>query len=123
MPAAGLSSLAERWLSIGSASCFRLGPQIRSHTLRALHGTAQPVPRMPAWLPSAGRPAAPRGVSSASYSPTATDARRNTHRVDGPVRPQPATAIPAASHAQAGCSETAPTGVAVARLVLEWVCF
>src|ERR1022692_3400476 len=71
---------------------------------------------MTAWLPSVGAWALLRVVSSAPYSQAATDARRDICRVAGPVRPQPATMTPAALSVSAGCCETDPTGVAIARL-------
>jgi hypothetical protein len=72
---------------------------------------------------SAGGSETRPGVSSASYNPTATDWQRDTRRVGGLVRPPPATAILAALYRPAGRFETAPTGAAVERLVLGWVCF
>src|SRR5713101_4970849 len=62
-----------------------------------------------------------RAVSSAPYSPAVEGARRNTHRVAGPTRPQPATATLAASSVATECYETDPTGVATARLARECV--
>src|ERR1700731_2726781 len=78
---------------------------------------------MPAWAPFVGGWKVRRAVSSAPYNPVVVGARRNTHRAAGPVRPQPATATPAASSAATGGCETDPTGVATARLTREWVCF
>src|SRR5713226_309729 len=78
---------------------------------------------MPAWSPSFGGLELRRAVSSAPYSPAVADARRNTHRVAGQARPQPATATPAASSVAAGCCETDPTAVVTARLARKWVCF
>src|SRR5437016_2019791 len=78
---------------------------------------------MPAWLPSCGGVEPRRAASSAPYSPAAAGARRNTHRVYGPARPQPATAPPAALSAVPGCCETDPTAVATGRLIREGVLF
>jgi hypothetical protein len=55
------------------------------------------------------------------YNPAVAAARRNRLHVAGPVRPQPATATPAALSAAAGCCETDPTGVATARSARVWV--
>src|SRR5579872_3573331 len=109
--------------STGFASCSRPRTRTRPHILRVVRATAPPIPRMLAWLLPAERSETRRGVASASYSPTVADARRDTRRVVGPVRPQPATAIPEALSAAAVYFEIAPTGVAVARLVLEGVGF
>jgi hypothetical protein len=73
----------------------------------------------PGWMPFAGGWKVRQAVSSAPHSPTEAGARRNTHRVAGPVRPQLAKATPAVSSVAAGCCETDPTGVATARLVRE----
>src|SRR5260370_35295923 len=60
-----------------------------------------------------------RAVSSAPYSPAADDARRNTHRVPGPVQLRLATLNPAVSFAVVGGYESVPVGVVTAPLSRE----
>src|ERR1700683_3621060 len=76
---------------------------------------------MPPWVPFAGDWEVHPAVSSAPYNPAVAAARPNGLRVAGPVRPPPATAIPATSSAAAGFCETDPTGVATLRSAREWV--
>src|SRR5713101_2226928 len=110
--------------STACASCLSWGPRPRSSILPASLDAARSVRRTPAWLLSVGGLEFRRVVSSTPYSPAEAGARQNTHRVAGPVRPQPATATPVASSDAAGCRETDPTGVATVRLAQEWVrCF
>ena len=73
-------------------------------------------PALPAWLFfSVGGLEVHRAVSSASYSPVATDGQPDKHRIAGPIRLRPAIRIPAALSSPTGCCETDPTDAATAR--------
>jgi hypothetical protein len=115
-----LSNPVQRSTSNESASCCQSRTRTRSHNRPPSPAPQRPTRRRPAWLPSFASPELRRAASSAPYSPAAADERLNTHRVAGPVPPQPATASPAASSDGAGHCETHPTAVVVARSDQEW---
>src|SRR5437868_5961862 len=101
--------------STGCAFCFHSVRQTRSRIPPAASHPLGSVRRMPAWLPYVGWELR-QAASSTPYSPTAAGARRDICRIDGPVRPPPATATPVAWCVAVGCCETDPTGAAIARL-------
>src|SRR5258708_3185847 len=98
--------------SIGRAFCYHWGLQTRSHTLPVARSSR----RTPAWLPCAERWERHPFAFSGPYSRAAEGVRQDIRRIVGLVRPQPATATPAASSVAAGYCGTDPTGVVIAKL-------
>src|SRR5260370_7878678 len=106
-------------LSTECAPCFRATTRTRSNTLPASLKAARSVRRMLACVFFVGDGKLRQAVSSAPRNPAADDARRNTHRVPGPVQLRLATPHRSISFPVVGCYESHSVGVVTARLARE----
>jgi hypothetical protein len=121
MRGVGLSNQVRPNFSSVCAPCCRSRTRTRSSTpISSPKHEKRSARQTQARLPSLEQSQLRLAVSSTAYSPTATDGQPNTNRVDGPVPPLTAIAIPAAWSDADGRFGTGSVGVATARLAREW---
>src|ERR1035441_9995637 len=116
----GLSNQVRQNPSTQCASCSRQRTRTRSRTPTAALHEKRSIRQTPARLPSLRQLQLRRAASSTAPSPTLAGEQPNTTRVAAPALPPPPLATPEAWSDEHGCFETAPIGVATARLARRW---